>query len=41
MIAKGEINKKGILSPIRDMPVDLFLKRLKERGIKIEETLDS
>jgi hypothetical protein len=39
MIAKGEINKKGILSPVRDMPVDLFLKRLKRRGIKIEESL--
>jgi len=41
MIAKGEINKKGILSPVRDMPVDLFLKGLKRRGIKIEESLDT
>jgi lysine 6-dehydrogenase len=39
MIAKGKINKKGILSPVRDMPVDLFLKELKSRGIKIEESL--
>lgn len=39
MIAKGEINKKGILSPVRDIPVDLFLKQLKSRGIKIEEIL--
>ena len=38
MIAKGEINKKGILSPVRDIPVDLFLKELKSRGIKIEES---
>ena len=37
MIATGEIDKKGILSPVRDMPVDLFLKRLQRRGIKIEE----
>jgi saccharopine dehydrogenase-like NADP-dependent oxidoreductase len=37
MIAKGEIDKKGILSPIRDMPADLFLNRLKSRGINIEE----
>ena len=39
MIAKGEINKKGILSPVRDIPVDLFLKELKSRGIRIEESL--
>ena len=41
MIAKGEINKKGIISTVKDMPVDLFLKGLKKRGIKIEESLDT
>jgi lysine 6-dehydrogenase len=41
MIAKGEIDKTGILSPVKDMPVDLFLKELKIRGIKIEESLDT
>ena len=40
MIAKGEITKKGILSPVRDMPVDLFLERLKGRGIKVEESIE-
>jgi hypothetical protein len=33
------MNKKGILSPVKDMPVDPFLKGLKSRGIKIEESL--
>jgi saccharopine dehydrogenase-like NADP-dependent oxidoreductase len=40
MIAKGEITKKGILSPVRDMPVGLFLERLKDRGVKIEERIE-
>jgi len=40
MIAKGEIDKKGILSPVRDVPVDLFLERLKQRGIQIEERVE-
>jgi saccharopine dehydrogenase-like NADP-dependent oxidoreductase len=40
MIVKGEINKKGILSPVRDVPVDPFLERLKNRGIQIEEHVE-
>ncbi len=40
MIATGEIDGKGILSPARDIPVDLFLARLRERGIKVEESTE-
>ena len=34
MIVKGEITRKGVLSPATDMPCDLFMDQLKKRGIK-------
>ena len=40
MLAKGEIKNKGILSPIKDIPVDLFLERLRQRGIRVEENVE-
>jgi saccharopine dehydrogenase-like NADP-dependent oxidoreductase len=40
MIAGGEITKRGLLSPVTDIPVDAFLDRLKQRGIKIEEIVE-
>ena len=40
MIGKGEIIKKGILSPAIDVPCDLFIDQLNKRGIKIIETLE-
>jgi saccharopine dehydrogenase-like NADP-dependent oxidoreductase len=36
MLVAGEIKKKGLLSPVKDIPVDLLLTRLKERGIQID-----
>ncbi len=40
MIGKGEIKRRGILSPATDVPYDLFMKRLRERGIKIAEKIE-
>lgn len=40
MIATHEISKKGILSPVKDIPHEVFLDRLKRRGIKVEETVE-
>jgi lysine 6-dehydrogenase len=40
MIVKGEITKKGVLSPAIDVPCDLFIDQLKKRDIKINETIE-
>ena len=40
MIVKGEITKKGVLSPALDVPCDLFMDQLNKRGIKITETIE-
>ena len=40
MIVKGEITKKGVLSPATDMSCDLFLEDLKKRGIEVNETIE-
>jgi saccharopine dehydrogenase-like NADP-dependent oxidoreductase len=36
MIAGGEVERRGILSPLRDLPGEAFLSRLAERGIRVE-----
>lgn len=40
MIVNGKIEKRGILSPAKDIPPDLFLAELKTRGIKITDTFE-
>lgn len=40
MIARGEINQKGVLSPMTHIPAALFMERLKKRGIIINETME-
>ncbi len=43
MIARGDITRKGVLTPIEDIPCELFLHRLAGRGIIVhekEEVLD-
>jgi saccharopine dehydrogenase-like NADP-dependent oxidoreductase len=40
MIAAKTISKKGILSPVTDIPHELFLNELKHRDIKLEETVE-
>ena len=40
MIGRGEIQKRGVLSPVTDIPYGAFTKGLLERGIKIEEKIE-
>ena len=37
MIVKGIIEKKGVLSPTKDIPPALFMTELKKRGIKVND----
>lgn len=37
MIARGDIPEKGVLSPLKHIPVDKFMDSLKKRGIQIKE----
>ena len=37
MLISGDISKKGILSPVTDIPASIFISRLRKRGIQIEE----
>ncbi len=39
MIVRGDITKKGVLSPATDLPCDLFMDQLNKRGIKINEMI--
>jgi len=40
MIVNGEITKKGVLSPAKDVPCDLFMDQLNRRGINIKEKIE-
>ena len=37
MIADGRLAKRGLLSPLRDVPYDLFKEELSKRGIRVSE----
>jgi saccharopine dehydrogenase-like NADP-dependent oxidoreductase len=40
MIVKGDITRKGVLSPATDVPCDLFMDQLNKRGIKVNEIIE-
>ena len=40
MIVKGIIENKGVLSPAKDIPPDLFMAELKKRGIKVTDAFE-
>mgnify|MGYP001109815695 CR=1 FL=1 len=40
MIVNGDINKKGLLTPIRDVPYRKFIDEIKKRGILIKEKVE-
>ena len=40
MIVKGEITGKGVLSPAKDVPCDVFMDRLNKKGIQVKETIE-
>lgn len=37
MIAKGQINQKGVLSPVKDIPYKPFISELNDRGVSINK----
>jgi saccharopine dehydrogenase-like NADP-dependent oxidoreductase len=41
MILRGDIQKRGVLSPARDVPYERFLEELKKRGIHVERSVTS
>jgi lysine 6-dehydrogenase len=40
MIVRGDIKRKGVLSPATDAPCNLFMDQLNKRGIKVNETIE-
>ena len=40
MIVRGDITRKGVLSPATDEPCDLFMDQLNKRGIEVDETIE-
>jgi saccharopine dehydrogenase-like NADP-dependent oxidoreductase len=36
MILRGDITRRGLLSPITDVPVDIFFEELRQRGILVQ-----
>lgn len=40
MIGSGDIDKKGMLSPVIDIPYDPFIKQLENCGIKINDKIE-
>jgi hypothetical protein len=36
MILRGDIRKRGLLSPLADVPADTFLAELRGRGISVQ-----
>jgi lysine 6-dehydrogenase len=41
MILRGDIQKRGVLSPARDVPYEPFVDELKKRGIHVERAVSS
>jgi saccharopine dehydrogenase-like NADP-dependent oxidoreductase len=41
MIVRGDITKKGVLSPATEVPCRLFMDQLEKRGIKVNETIET
>ena len=40
MILKGDIARRGVLSPATDVPCEVFLDQLNQRGIKVNEKIE-
>jgi saccharopine dehydrogenase-like NADP-dependent oxidoreductase len=40
MMAKGEIKGNGLLSPIKDIPFELFMKAMSESNIQVREEIE-
>jgi len=40
LICSGKISKKGVLSPVNDIPFDIFKDELEKRGIIIKSRIE-
>lgn len=40
MVVKGEIKGRGLLTPVRDIPYESFLREIESRGIQIREKVE-
>ena len=38
MVLNGQVTKRGLLTPTRDIPSDIFIEELGKRGINIQRT---
>jgi len=41
MILRGDIQKRGVLTPVRDVPFEIFSDELRKRGIHVEQSTGS
>jgi hypothetical protein len=41
MILRGDIQKRGVLTPVRDVPFEIFSGELRKRGIHVEQITGS
>jgi lysine 6-dehydrogenase len=41
MILRGDIQKRGVLTPVRDVPFEIFSDELRKRGIHVEQITGS
>jgi len=41
MIGSGNISKKGVISPVNDIPFDIFKDELEKRGIIIKSRIEA
>jgi saccharopine dehydrogenase-like NADP-dependent oxidoreductase len=39
LIGRGALSKRGILSPLRDVPYELFREELSQRDIRVSEEI--
>jgi saccharopine dehydrogenase-like NADP-dependent oxidoreductase len=37
MILRGDIQKRGVVTPVRDVPFEIFSDELRKRGIHVEQ----
>jgi saccharopine dehydrogenase-like NADP-dependent oxidoreductase len=40
MILRGDIKKRGVLSPAKDVPFNIFIEELEKRGLKLGRSVE-
>lgn len=41
MILRGDVRKRGVLSPAKDVPYESFVNELKQRGIQVQQSVSA